>query len=235
MRVMLVCVAIILSGPAAAQSADPASFSYHDVETLDDMQVLVRRSLPVGTSRGLVRSMLVEQGRGTPVRHPSQARVEKYIYDIDLCGYYVWRWNISADYDAANRVRQLYVNGEPALADGAPVRRFDQVKKRQGTESISRMSRSRPEAVKGERSLAYLLYDLDGDHRTIDDQQLIGGGPTRADPVQMGKLHAYKVEPWRSIFDQDPTSQIAPFKGDCARVDAEMQGRVRARDSSPVQ
>lgn len=231
-----VLIVATLSAPVIAQSGGAKPFSYHDVRTLDDMRAFIRGRLPVGTARSKIHEIFVDGGGGTPRRHPTQARVEKYIYDINLCGYYVWRWNISADYDEAGRARQIYVNGEPALPDGDQVRRFDQGRKRpRQLESISRMSRPRPQATKGESSLGYLLYDLDSNHGTIDDQQLIGGGPTRADPIQMGKLHVYKVEPWRSIFDQDDARNIAAYRGDCVRIDAAMRAQIKAGGTVPPQ
>lgn len=48
----------------------------------------------------------------------------------------------------------------------------------------------------------------------------MGAGPTRANPVNMGAMIVYEVEPWRSIFDFDPADRIVPYAGDCAEVDA---------------
>lgn len=213
--------AILLAVAVAAAEPD---FTFESMDGLGEMHAFIQANLPVGTERQSLRNAFVESGGATLKQHPTKVGVEKYIYDINLCGYYVWRWNISADYDAAGKAKQVYVNGEPALADGETEVFDPQATKRPGTkESIVKAARARPEATKGESSLAYLLYDLDSDPATIDDQQLIGAGPTRADPLNMGKLHAYRgVDPWRSIFDSDEARAIAPYSGDCAEVDAAM-------------
>ncbi|MCS0585511.1 hypothetical protein NX784_28415 [Massilia pinisoli] len=86
--------------------------------------------------------------------------------------------------------------------------------------SIYRMQRPRPEAYKGETSLGFLLFDRDSDLNTKDDQALIGAGPRRADPANMGKMIVYTdVDPWRSIFDFDPAEHIVPYAGSCERAD----------------
>ena len=78
------------------------------------------------------------------------------------------------------------------------------------------MQRARPEADRGEKSLAYMLLDLDGDLKTIEDQALLGAGPSRADPQNFGKAINYEnVDPWRSIFDNDPADFIADYAGKC--------------------
>ena len=83
--------------------------------------------------------------------------------------------------------------------------------------SIYRVQRPRPEAYKGESSLGFVLFDRDSDPKTTDDQALIGAGPSRADPTNMGKLITYTdVDPWRSIFDFDAADRIVPYKGDCS-------------------
>ena len=87
-----------------------------------------------------------------------------------------------------------------------------------GHASIFKVKRPRPEADLGEKELAFIVIDADGDLKTLDDQVLMGGGPTRASIATPGKLHMYSnVEPWRSIFDFDPRrTHIAPYPGDCA-------------------
>lgn len=223
---------VSICAPVELQANAANASPFHDIVTLDQMREHIRRTLPTGTPKDRIRGVFVAAGGATLLSHPTQARVEKYIYDIDLCGYYVWRWNISADFDEHGKARQIYVNGEPALADGDPARPFDRgVKKPGQKESISRMSRPRPQASKGESSLGFLVYDRDSDLSTLDDQQLIGGGPTRADPMEMGRMRVYRVEPWRSIFDLDDASTIAPYRGDCAKVDVVMQDRIKAAQS----
>lgn len=83
--------------------------------------------------------------------------------------------------------------------------------------AIYRMKRFRPQAVKGEKALTYLLLDAGGDLKTIDDQVITGTGPSSPDPSQLGLVHAYtNVERWRPIFDSDDTQIIAALWADCA-------------------
>jgi hypothetical protein len=146
--------------------------------------------------------------------------VEKYIYDIDLCHYYIWRWNISADYDDRGKLLQAYVNGNIVFPDDSPKKVVSKVAESGKKASIYRAQRPRPEAYKGENSLAFLLFDRDSDLTTKDDQALIGSGPSRADPANMGTMIAYTdVDPWRSIFDFDPADRIVPYAGSCEQAD----------------
>jgi hypothetical protein len=171
---------------------------------------------PLGSSRLAVRKTFVEDGKGTLVIHPTQAGVEKYIYDINLCRYYIWRWNISADYDASGRLLQSYVNGEPIFSSGTP-KKDGRILGNSGHASIFHVKRPRPEADLGEKELAFIVIDADSNLKSIDDQVLSGGGPSRASIATPGRLHMYSdVEPWRSIFDFDPADHIAPYPGDCA-------------------
>jgi hypothetical protein len=213
--VLVMALAIGQPGQALSQQ----TFSFEREVSLQDMQDLVRRQFPVGTPRDKVRAAFVSQGGGTLKIHPSQAGVEKYIYDINLCQYYVWRWNISADYDAGGALKQIYINGEAVLPDGAPVRTIPKAPPGQKA-AVFKITRPRPEATKGEKSLAALVWDHDANLQTIDDQELIGAGPTRSDPANLGTLHMYRVEPWRSIFDMDEAKSIVAYAGSCAAADA---------------
>ncbi len=207
-----------MSLPAKAQT--PQSFRFESFETLENMQQFIEQRFPLGSSRDSMRRTFVNDGKATLKLHPTQDGVEKYIYDINLCGYYIWRWNISADFDNNGRLVQAYLNGNPVLRDGRPKRDF-RLKATPGKkETIYRVQRPRPEATKGEKSLGFLLYDLDSDPKTIDDQSLIGAGPSRANPINMGRMLAYEVEPWRSIFDLDNADRIVSYTGDCAEADA---------------
>jgi hypothetical protein len=179
-------------------------------------------------SREQVRALFIGQGGATLKLHPTQVGVEKYIYDINLCSYYVWRWNISADYDPTGRLKQLFINGEPALPNGSPPRVMPKASPDQKA-AILKITRPRPEAFKGESSLAALVFDHDADPNTIDDQELMGAGPTSSDPLNMGNLHVYHVEPWRSIFDMDAASAIVPYSGNCAAADAAIAARTKPR------
>ena len=207
------------TGPINAQAPQP--FRFESVESLEDMQKLIEQTFPLGSSRASLRRTFVTDGKATLKLHPTQEAVEKYIYDINLCDYYIWRWNISADFDNKGQLVQSYLNGNPVQKAGRPKRDF-RLKATPGKkQAIYKIQKPRPEATKGEKSLGFILYDLDGDPKTIDDQALMGAGPTRANPTNLGRMTVYsEVEPWRSIFDFDNADRIAPYAGDCAEVDA---------------
>jgi hypothetical protein len=216
-----------LSLPLRAETSQP--FRFESFEVLDDMQKFIEQTFPLGSSRASLRRTFVTDGKATLKLHPTQEAVEKYIYDINLCGYYVWRWNISADFDDKGSLVQAYLNGNPVLKDGRPKRDF-RLKATPGKkQAIYKVQRPRPEATKGEKSLGFILYDLDSDPKTIDDQSLIGAGPSRANPINMGQMIVYQVEPWRSIFDFDNADRIAPYAGDCAEVAAFYEKAKQAR------
>ena len=217
-------VALLLIFCGTTVACTESTFTFESVVTLDDMSSLVRAKFPLGTSRANVRRMLVEEGHATLKVKAGDSSVEKYLYDIDLCKYYIWRWNISADYDDNNRLRQAYVNGNIVFLDGNPKKVIVKVAEIGKKASIYRVQRPRPEAYKGESSLGFVLFDRDSDPKTTDDQALIGAGPSRADPTNMGKLITYTdVDPWRSIFDFDAADRIVPYKGDCSEVDRLMK------------
>jgi hypothetical protein len=199
-------------------------FRFESLISLDDMSALLATKFPLGSPRLAIRKAFVEEAGTTLVVHPSQVGVEKYLYDINLYNLYVWRWNISADFDVDGRLLQSYVDGEPVFADGPQKKNADLLAK-SGKASILRMKRPRPEATRGERKLTFLLLDADSDLKTIDDQVLTGTGPSRADPANMGLVHSYvNVEPWRSIFDFDQAAHIVSYSGDC-----NMDGTTRDR------
>lgn len=223
---MLAVLMFWVGGPA--QSAD-GIFQFETVATLDEMTVLIRQRFPLGTPRESLRQTFVAQGQATLRMHPHQTGVEKYIYDINLCDYYIWRWNISADYDDAGKLQQAYVNGNLIYENGKPARVVPTTAEPGKKASIFKMQRPRPEAYKGESSLGYLLFDRDSDVNTTHDQILIGAGPSRADPADMGRMVVYKdVDPWRSIFDADSAKHIARHDGDCAAAERRLQARERA-------
>lgn len=150
--------------------------------------------------------------------HPHKANVEKYIYDIDLCHYYVWRWNISADYEADGKLKQIYVNGSPMLG-GAK----DPDLPKKGP--FYQIARPRPQAFKGEKSLAAIVSSGSDPLMIADAVILTGVGPTRADPMDMGRAVNNRGEVWRSIFDMDDARVVVPYAGDCAAVDAKYAHR----------
>jgi hypothetical protein len=222
MRRPIILVALILAS-ASARADDVASFRFEAVPSLDDMSALIRQRFALGAARDDLRRTFVAQGHATLKVNPSDANVEKYLYDIDLCGYYVWRWNISADFDAGGRLQQGYVNGEPVFASGSP--KLAPPKGPDGhKQAIVKQQRPRPEAFKGESSLGYVLYDPDVESKAPHPRFLLGAGPSKPDPVDMGRLITYSsVDPWRSIFDDDPADRIVGYAGDCTAVDAKMK------------
>lgn len=228
---ILFALSLVLYSTAAPASADPA-FTFDSVSTLDDMTSLIRSRFQLGTSRSALRRAFVDEGHATLGINAAASNVEKYIYDIDLCHYYVWRWNISADYDESGRLLQAYVNGNIVFPDGSAKKIVAKVAESGKKASIYRLQRPRPEAYKGENFLGFLLFDRDSDQATKDDQALIGSGPSRADPANMGKMIVYSdVDPWRSIFDFDPADHIASYAGSCETADKlyEEQRRVRKK------
>ena len=70
--------------------------------------------------------------------------------------------NISADYDTATRLKQLYVNGEIALPNGSPKRLVPNGPPDQKA-SLVKVTRPRPQAYKGESSLSAIIYDHDAE------------------------------------------------------------------------
>jgi hypothetical protein len=207
-----VTIAIAAPKPSAAQSA----VDFQSPVTLDDMRQLIMAQFPLGSTRDTLRQAFVAGGKATLREHPSRKGTEKYLYDVNLCRLYVWRWNISADFDSQGRLQQAYINGFAVFPDGVSVPPVVEDAAHKATEKVLELTRPRPEADLGETALAYLLLDLDGDLKTIEDQSLIGAGPGRADPANMGNAVYYEsVDPWRSIFDADAADFIAPYAKGC--------------------
>lgn len=216
--VMLLCA----SSSAMAQKGEKR-FSFHDIKTLMEMEAYIQERFPLGTKREDLRTVLVLQGNATLKNHPTQVGVEKYLYDINLCHYYIFRWNISADFDADGKLVQAYINGLPVFLHGRPRKRIDFSAHRGGRVKLSREYRDWPQADKGAKRLYYTLLDMDSDMTTIDDQALVGYGASRANPADFGKLIKYaEVEPWRSIYDSDQSIDIYDYKGSCKEADAKM-------------
>ena len=106
MKIIYIVVLLFIYGaikPASAESA----FTFESVMSLDEMSSLVRSKLPLGTSRAVVRHTFVDEGHATLKTRAGSYGIEKYIYDIDLCHYYIWRWNISEIGRASCRERVL--------------------------------------------------------------------------------------------------------------------------------
>lgn len=223
MRIALVIVLILFSAPAILFSAPAdaaARFSFESIKTVTAMEEYVLDNLPLGTQREDVQRVFVLQGRATLRNHPSQKDVEKYLYDINLCEYYIFRWNISADYDDKGSLVQAYINGVPVFPDGKAKRPLPQPTAGNKAKII-KASRDWPQAKKGGMHLAYMLFDADGDTGTADDQFIQGLGATNVDPANFGPGIRYSdVELWRSIYDDDISNDIAQYSGSCKEADA---------------
>lgn len=204
-----------LWGAAAAPAWSAAAFRFESQPSLSQMREFIIRNFPLGTARKDMRRAFVEEGKAALVAHPLRKDVEKYVYDINLCEIYVWRWNISADYDEGGRLLQAYVNGRPVFLSGKPPgeqARMDAAGRRASTEA---KKRPRPEAAKGMKEIPYMLFDADGDPKTLHDRAATGTGPERADPFNIGAATVVyqNVDPWRSIFDEDK-APLVPYP-DC--------------------
>lgn len=194
-------------------------FRFEAVVSYDDMAAIVARTFTTASTRDQVRAVFVEDGGATLIAHPREADVEKYIYDINLCSYYVWRWNVSADYGRDGRLAQIYINGTPQL--GAALQ---PALPKKGP--FYEITRPRPQAYKGEKALKAIVADRDGNLQTTDDMEILTGvGPTRADPLDMGHAVNEPGVVWRSIFDFDEAKFVAPYSGDCAAVDAKLNAQ----------
>lgn len=199
--------------PAAAQEATP--FRFEHIASLDAMKTHLRDAFPAGTPRATLAQVLEKEGGASRRAHPRRAATEKYLYDINICDAYIWRWNVSADYDAAGGLVQVWVNGDPVHAAG-PQKVDIKTLRSNGKAAIYKGTRARPEAHRGEKQLAYMLFDADANPATLDDQLVIGGGPDRPMPGPATKLYGYSgVELWRSIFDPDPADRIQRYQGMC--------------------
>ncbi len=211
----LAFVPLSLFGPQAAQAE---AFKFESFVSLDEMREHLKKAVALGAGRNEVRARFVGEGGARLWTHPDRENVEKYVYDINLCDLYVWRWNISANYDANGTLTQIYLNGEPVHAAGDALRDSEAVPG--ATPQLLKVTRPRPEASKGENKIAFLVYDLDNGTDRIDDEFVIGGGPSRADPTNLGKMRVYtNLERWRTIFDREPAHAVVPYGGECPDVE----------------
>ncbi len=215
----ILALSVIAATAVQTSPAEAGPFRFEAEVSYDDMKAEVVRAVSTNSTRDHVRAIFVDQGGATLVAHPRQANVEKYIYDIDLCSYYVWRWNISADYSRDGKLAQIYINGMPQLG-GAQEPSLP----KKGPFYI--ITRPRPQAFKGEAELKAVVADRDGNLETSDDMEILTGvGPTRADPLDMGHAVNEPGVVWRSIFDFDEPKFVAAYPGDCAAVDAKLAER----------
>ncbi|MFT6659696.1 hypothetical protein [Maritalea sp.] len=209
------CLILILIVLSSASPAFSNKFRFEDYPDLDQMKVFLEQSFSTDSSVIELRATFVESGQATLISHSEVPYVEKYIYDINLCRIYVWRWNISADYTKAGKLVGLYLNGDTVLENpnGDPASFVATPKI--GQETIFRGQRPRPQADLGETSLGFLGYDQDNGRDVWVDMTITGTGPSRADPNDLGKMHAYNTNLWRSIFDPIDAKFIANYSGDC--------------------
>lgn len=201
---LALCCAALLMLSAQAHAAD---FRFESYPRLDDMREFIIAKLPLGTPREEVRKTFVENGKATIITHPTHKQTEKYLYDIDICGAYLWRWNISADFDDGGKLAQAYINGNPVHMSGAPdplsigyeALRIGALKSKKIT---------RPGAEKFS-AITYSLQDSDRDFATTSDQTVSGPGYRAAMPYTFSEFYYYKnVFPWRSIFDEDASTKV---------------------------
>ncbi len=230
LRIILLTLFVFLCVTRTATAAVP--FRFEEIDSLNTMTAFIKLNFSLESTREELRKTFVHEGRATLKIHPAHPETEKYIYDINLCHYYVWRWNISADYDEKGVLKQAYLNGNPVFRDGPQLTILPKEGPEAEKASVYTINRRRPEADKGETALEFMLFDADSDHSTIDDQALLGVGPSRPDPANMGPMVAYKeVAPWRSIFDSDEAISIVPYHGDCAAADKAQAAKTSAPDS----
>ena len=212
-RLLLLPALLVVLALALPSSA--AAFSFRSIETLEAMRAELKRSFPLGAPRSALDTTFREAG-ARHYAHPDLAGVDKWVYDINLCSLYVWRWNISANFDAGAALTQIFVNGEPVHGRGDKLRDAATVAAGNGKKQAIYEGRlPRPEASKGESVLSFIMFDVDTGSRKASDEFITGAGPTRADPRNLGKLHAYTTELWRSIFDGDRAKSVVDYAGDC--------------------
>lgn len=204
---VILCALCFVSAAARAETA----FRFEDHPTLDLMRIYIEKNFPLGSARDDLRAAFVKAGHATLKEHPSQPGVEKYIYDLDLCGRYRFRWNISADYDDDGKLEQAYVNGRFVFMRGTEPKPMDLYAG--GQKVLTRRGfRATPLPTDPKRQISFRIYDFDKDLRTTADQMIEGYGPPRADPGAVQDEIKYAgLERWRSIFDEDETEKLVPY------------------------
>jgi len=221
MRIVLLMVMLLFAVPASAAER----FNFNDIKTVPQMEEYILDNLPLGTQREEMQRVFVLQGHATLRNHPAQKNVEKYLYDINLCEYYIFRWNISADFDDRGSLIQAYINGLPVFPDGKAKRPLP-TPKAGNRAKIIKATRDWPQAKKGGMHLSYMLFDADGDTDTTDDQFVQGLGATNVDPANFGPgIRFTDVELWRSIYDDDISNDIAQYAGSCKEADIKYMSR----------
>ena len=98
-RRLISSLLLIVSFSMTMGAAAEPTFAFGSVSTLEDMSSLIQSKFPLGTSKSALRQTFVDEGHASLRIKPDAPNIKKYIFDIESCYYYVWRWNISADYD----------------------------------------------------------------------------------------------------------------------------------------
>ena len=84
-----ISLALIVAGLFCSPALAITPFRFENEVSLSAMQALVRQDVPVGSPRQQLQTLFVGQGGATLKTNPTQVGVEKYVYDINLCSYYV--------------------------------------------------------------------------------------------------------------------------------------------------
>ncbi|MBW8638536.1 hypothetical protein K1W69_15170 [Hoeflea sp. WL0058] len=190
-------------------------FDFATIVSLDDMHAELKSRFPLGADRADVYRQLSTEGGAAHYAHPDRANVEKYLYDIDLCKLHVFRWNISAHFFDNGKLTQIFVNGEAVHAAGDEIYDPSVNYRRDAPTKVSYILQQRPEASEGENVVSYVQLEPEDGDGTVD-VTVVGGGPTRADPWNLGSVHGYPPMPrWHSIFTLDKAGAVVPYSGAC--------------------
>ena len=219
---VIACIATAFLGCLPARAAEPFTFEAHP--DIADIQAYIQNNLPVGTSRSVVRSIFVDQGGATVIFRPGIKSSEKYLYDIDMCHYYLFHWNISMDYDSKDNLRQAYIQGEPVFLDqpndGDSHHTDPAIKV-----NILELVRARPQAYKGDNYIYAQVIDWNPADAGDYDKDVFVGGPTRASFPDAGHVHVYRSKLWRLIVDESSAAKTVEYQADCKSIDAQAEGR----------
>ncbi len=204
---------------ALSLAAHAEGFRFENVTSLEAMRDFIMQNLPRGTRRSVVRRTFVDEGSATFQLHPSPKREryhEKYTYNINLCRLYVWRWNISANFNHGKRLNQIFVNGEALFPNSEPQWTSKTASKTGLPREIEATSKPRPQADLGVSSVSFVLLRVDPHTSFLPKEFAIGVGPARADPNGLRAIHIYPdVERWRSIFDAEKDEPVHDYTGQC--------------------
>ncbi len=213
--------------------AQAEDFRFENVTSLDEMHDFVKERLPRGgQKREDVRRVFIDEGGATLQINERWKTVEKYTYNINVCRLYVWRWNISANFNKAGYLTQIFVNGERVYEDGDIQWTSDMAAETGGIRGLEPMAKPRPQADLGESSLAFLVLGVETKGYVTSDEFIVGAGPSRADPTNPGLVHVYTdIERWRSIYDEEEDEPVHDYAGPCPsapRTDPPALQRIKA-------